>query len=628
MFWQSKWKRAAQTEPKKSVAGADEYLAPKAAMELLSTPRRSRLIEHIWQRTSLSRAQFDDLYLSPIKRFAEFVQELPASENHHHAYPGGMLDHGLEIIAFALKIRQSHLLPVGAPPEIQAAQTEAWTAAIAYAALLHDVGKVAVDVEVYFSDGGQWHPWHGPLSRDYRFKYIKGRPYKLHGAAAGLLYTDVLTPPILDWLSRYPEPWGSLLYVLAGQYEHAGVLGELVIQADQASVAHELSGNPSRALDAPKHSAQRQLIEGLRYLVTEKLKLNQPRASDGWLTDDALWLVSKTVADKLRAHLLAQGVDSIPSSNSTLFNVLQDNAIIQVTVEGKAVWTATVRSGKWQKTLTFLKVAPALIWEKGERPSSFSGEIAVGSVVDALDENAAQQIATFSQAETILPWDESHFLTEIPTQTSYKLLPPGYAQQVQYPDEFWGPPPADLAFGDENTYCSQTFAESVSASEAFKSSPAAGVFPIEKAGQTTVLSSQELGEAFMQWLRNGVISHKITVNDSKAKVHSVAGSAFLVTPGIFQRYSQEHPEVARMAKEQGTTDWRWVQRCYEKLGLHVKCPSGLSIWACEVKGPRKTRDIKGFLLKDPLQVFTEKPYDNPYLALKGSFMFKDETSCI
>jgi len=44
-----------------------------------------------------------------------------------------------------------------------------------------------------------------------------------------------------------------------------------------------------------------------------------------------------------------------------LFNVLQDNAIIQVNAEGKAIWTATVQSGKWQKTLTFLKVSPSLI---------------------------------------------------------------------------------------------------------------------------------------------------------------------------------------------------------------------------------------------------------------------------
>jgi hypothetical protein len=110
----------------------------------------------------------------------------------------------------------------------------------------------------------------------------------------------------LDWLSGYPSLWAPLLYVLAGQYEHAGVLGELVVQADRASVAQELGGDPARAMAAPKHALQRKLLDGLRYLLKEQLKLNQPEASDGWLTEDALWLVSKTVSDKLRAHLLSQ----------------------------------------------------------------------------------------------------------------------------------------------------------------------------------------------------------------------------------------------------------------------------------------------------------------------------------
>jgi len=124
----------------------------------------------------------------------------------------------------------------------------------------------------------------------------------LHGAATGLLYHHLLDRPILDWLSAYPDLWASLLYVLAGQYEHAGILGELVIQADRASVAQSLGGDPARALAAPQSALQRKLLDGLRYLLKHELKLNQPQASDGWLTDDALWLVSKTVSDKLRAH--------------------------------------------------------------------------------------------------------------------------------------------------------------------------------------------------------------------------------------------------------------------------------------------------------------------------------------
>ena len=74
-----------------------------------------------------------------------------------------MLDRGLEIVAYALKLRQSHLLPAGASPEAQAAQAEAWTSGTAYAALLHYIGKIAVDLHVEQADGLVWHPWHGPL---------------------------------------------------------------------------------------------------------------------------------------------------------------------------------------------------------------------------------------------------------------------------------------------------------------------------------------------------------------------------------------------------------------------------------------------------------------------------------
>lgn len=61
---------------------------------------------------------------------------------------------------------------------------------------------------------------------------------------------------------------------------------------------------------APKHALQRKLLDGLRYLLKEKLKLNQSEASDGWLAEDVLWLVSKTVSDKLCAHLPSQGIDA------------------------------------------------------------------------------------------------------------------------------------------------------------------------------------------------------------------------------------------------------------------------------------------------------------------------------
>ena len=56
-------------------------LRPEPAASLLATPRRQKLLEHIWQRTSLSRTQFTTLYRAPLERYAELVQQFPASES-------------------------------------------------------------------------------------------------------------------------------------------------------------------------------------------------------------------------------------------------------------------------------------------------------------------------------------------------------------------------------------------------------------------------------------------------------------------------------------------------------------------------------------------------------------------
>jgi integrating conjugative element relaxase (TIGR03760 family) len=141
--------------------------------KLLSTVRCQQLLKAIWQRTSLSDLQFKQLYLKPIERYAELVQQFPASESHHHAYLGGMLEHGLEIVAYALKFRQSYLLPIGVSSEERSAQEDIWTAGIAYVALIHDIGKLAVDIHVEYVDGSIWHPWHGSLKKTTDLNTVK-----------------------------------------------------------------------------------------------------------------------------------------------------------------------------------------------------------------------------------------------------------------------------------------------------------------------------------------------------------------------------------------------------------------------------------------------------------------------
>ncbi len=481
-----------------------------------------------------------------------------------------MLDHGLELVACSLKLRQSYLLPSGAAPEDQAAQADAWSAAIAYGALLHDVGKIAVDLQVEYQNGEAWHPWHGPLNQPYRFRYDPARDYQLHGAAAGLLYTQILTPALFDWLSSYPTLWGHLLNLLANHYEHAGALGELVLQADRVSTAQNIGANPAKALQAPKHSLQHHLLTGLRHLIKNEFKLNQPGAA-GWLTEEHLWLVSKTATDRLRAYLLAQSVDGIPSSNIALFDELQSHGLVDATPEGKAVWNANVTDDDWQHRFTFLRLQPSLIWADEPRPDCFKG------TVEPMMEHP------LPAGETC----ESALDRPQPSQEEEQAVPEQPNQDFDYLDDLMDmlQEPSEVDTG-----------------------PSAGSLQ-----STTTPPKDAEGLAFLEWLRQGVVSHRLVVNDSKAKVHTVDGTFFLVTPGIFHRYAAEHPESAEA--EPQSDAWRRIQRQFEKLDVHLRKPNGRNIWICKVRGPRKASPLNGYLLRDAKSIASELPANNPFLTL-------------
>ncbi|WP_183131921.1 MobH family relaxase [Pseudomonas aeruginosa] len=630
MFQLLSWisRKPSPTPPTKAAPGG--FIPPLSSMELLGTPRRRQLLENIWQRASLSKQQFEEIYRRPLANYAELVQQLPASENHHHAHPGGMIDHGLEIVAYALKVRQTYLLPIGAAPESQSAQAEAWSAAAAYGALAHDIGKIVVDLQVELQDGSTWHPWNGPINQPYRFKYVKSREYQLHGAASALLIHQLLPRTALDWLSRFPELWAQLIYLFAGQYEHAGILGEIIVKADQASVAQELGGNPDRALAAPKQSLQRQLADGLRFLVKDKFKLNQPGGpSDGWLTQDALWLVSKPAADQLRAYLLAQGIEGVPSSNSPFFNMLQDQAVIQTNAEDKAIWTATVDNGAgWRNKFTLLKIAPALIWtDAAERPSPYSGSLVVEdetastekpeTTCEIPNEPAEQQQApetkmTLHQPEPSVakPANETRAIAKPSTDDQeetddlYALL-----GNINSPLEELDTSHDSPAASPTNTRGEENLQQPLGTKEPTDCAPEA----IEDVFMPS--RSTDLGQGFVGWMKSGIAARRLFINDTKALVHTVDGTAMLVTPGIFKRYVQEHPELEKQAQAKETTGWKLVQRAFEKQGLHRKTSKNLNIWTIKVSGPRKTKELKAYLLQDPKLLFPEQPLDNPSLTV-------------
>lgn len=241
--WFGAAKSPSPPDPPASVAPPFEDVLPVRSPKALLFARRDKLnqIEELAGTTPL---HFECYYLAALQRFAAFVQECPASESHHHAHVGGLLDHALEVAVTALKLRQGYLLPPGVPPEQAVHARDRWTYAVFAAALVHDAGKPAVDqiITVFGADGStwRWNPWDRALSDDlnarwYRVAFVKTRSYHLHERVAPLLAPRLLVLiPSLSGLdsnrlvSRIPPlsiayKWGCRKFRIRKSYAHSWV---------------------------------------------------------------------------------------------------------------------------------------------------------------------------------------------------------------------------------------------------------------------------------------------------------------------------------------------------------------------------------------------------------------------
>lgn len=166
---------------------------------------------------------------------------------------------------------------MGAEPEEIGKKHDLWTYAVFTGAILHDIGKPAVDQEVMlFGDGGQalgaWDPWSGPMSAapgclGYAVCYWRGRRYRFHERATPLLVHHIVPDRGLAWLASDQSLFAAWLAAISGDMDAAGPLGEIIQRAYGLSVARNLgAGDAVRAVPGRAKALWERLLTGLRYL--------------------------------------------------------------------------------------------------------------------------------------------------------------------------------------------------------------------------------------------------------------------------------------------------------------------------------------------------------------------------
>jgi len=529
------------------------------------------MLKRLASLVSVSEAHFQALYQAAAERFAGLVQQLPASEAHHHAGEGGLLDHSMEVAVIALQLRRGYLLPPGTAPEDQARLQDLWTYAVFTAALVHDLGKPVVDQRVQLFDGhgksaGVWDPWQGPMPDAlgcYRARFVRERQHKLHERIVPLLVPRILPSVGLSWIASNREAFAAWLAALSGSVEDAGPLGEILMQADQQSVARNLAGTGTvpRLATAQAKPLFERLLTGLRYLLDQgTLPLNRPGAA-GFCVGEDLWLVSKRALDALREHLLSEGQAGIPARNERLMDELQQRGLL-IPNGDRAVWTAEIRLEEWSQRLTLLRFAVARLWPDPEsRPQPTAG-----SVFPLTSGEGSPGAAPLPPAAEVVTNDGMTDEEEKPTEAQ---------------------PPAS----QEKTCC--VGLERPRPEEGGPTSMEEPLAPDEEG---------DVGERFLRWLREGIEGRMLEINTPNARLHVLPEGLALVSPGIFRDFDP--------------TRWKQVQKRFQRLRRHRKRADGTNIWNCRVAKSRKESVIRVFLLPEPeASLGVALPSANPAVSL-------------
>ncbi len=481
------------------------------------------LLRRIADKIAMPQDLYASHYLTMFERYAALVQDLPASAHHHHAVRGGLLSHTLEVVLFALTLRQDAMFVAGSEDQI-AEQSELYSFAVASAALLHDAGKLFADIEVILGTTREkWQPLFGPMrpGQRYVFQFATGstKSYGVHMRAAPAFISLVVPEAGLRWLSKVPQLKRTWLSAIAGDVANGGSIAELVVKADQESTKRSLSsssggtaspaapalerdhGQPGTGNTLGEGSIPQRFVSAITALLHgdsgDEMPLNRPGAA-AFITQELIYVVSRRAVDMVKHGL----VPNLPRSEEVFSQLAVAGAVVR-TADGGAEHRLKVGRGDWSASLTFLVFKRSSL-DPASRLPIYDGVVAA-------PDSACDQGAEPTDAP-----QKSVCSTDTPTKDI--TAPEPLSKQPELEE-----PKPELAEAKP----APSFAQRQALSRA--------------AAAVRAASNSHPNAGFYDWLRGQIASGSIEVNRAGAPLHIVQECVFMVSPEIFNRFTASHP---------------------------------------------------------------------------------------
>jgi len=274
-----------------------------------------------------------------LERFAATVGDLPASAAHHHAEPGGLYRHSLEVALNALEEFEGKMemerRPDGSVDSFRSAHNRSrWQYATFIAALCHDLGKL-FDLEVK-GKGQTWCPLHEPYDAfGHRTKtpvatWRRDRQHGAHSWSSLALLHHVLSCDDVAFLGA-PRLWHLFSSLAEGHGDApASPLSKTVSRADQASVEQ---AQPAIAVRSDSKAGQ--YLQALRELITDgEVGVNVP-GGQVYVEGGKAAVVVPVTIDLARDRLKAREI-KLPSNND-LYDILRNARLVEADQTGRSV---------------------------------------------------------------------------------------------------------------------------------------------------------------------------------------------------------------------------------------------------------------------------------------------------
>lgn len=224
-----------------------ETLIPIAkGLTLLEIAKRSELVKQFSALLGFSQEKYQQVGENLLVKIAEYYQALPETRYHQFSNSGGFLEHALERTLNSLKIGRAYFLPTGGLHQALTEAQSLWMYVIFSASLLHDVGKLVIDLTVEFYNPQKaylkkWSPFEGSMiqSTAVYYKYdFEAQTYshEYKQWLTLLLARQIMPISGFDWIKSTPETLRVWLALLLDNKEEAGTLGPVLARAEALAI--------------------------------------------------------------------------------------------------------------------------------------------------------------------------------------------------------------------------------------------------------------------------------------------------------------------------------------------------------------------------------------------------------